>query len=100
MLYQANEALASEEKYKKYVEEFCVASYYNDFRKYYAAIVGLDIANQDNIRKFAYHRLEGDEIIWDDLFLYHNIGIETNRWICQQAIKALGYLGGDRNVCK
>lgn len=85
----ANMILASEKQYRDYVERFCMTAYQNEFRQYYAAILGLDISDKENISKFAYHRLQNDAILWDDLFVYHNIAIETNRWICERAIRAL-----------
>ncbi len=89
---KVNWLLDSEEEYIKCVEDFCVSSYKKNFRSYYAAVIGLNILDEKKIKEFAYHRLNGDKIKWDDLFIYHNVAIETNRWICEHAIKALGYL--------
>lgn len=91
-LHRANLILESSDTYQKCVEEYCVASFQNEFRKYYAAIVGLDISGKVGIDRFVYHRIAGDNLVWDDLFIYHNIAIETNRWICERAIEVLGNL--------
>ncbi len=89
---RADEILHADEEYSKQVDAYCVNAYKTYFRKYYALIVGLDIESKENLAKFAQHRFNGDEIIWDDLFIYHNIAIETNRWICERAIRVLAGL--------
>lgn len=86
-LVKATRMLNSDNEYKELVEEYCVDTYKNIFRKYYALIVGMDIENRENLIKFVHHRLNNDEIVWDDLFVYHNIAIETCRWVCERAIR-------------
>lgn len=78
-----------DDEYRKQVDKYCIESYVNCFKKYYALVLGMDIENKENLIKFAQHRLNGDEILWDDLFLYHNIAIETNRWICERALNLM-----------
>ena len=60
---QANRILRSDEEYRKRVEEYCIAAYKNEFRRYYALILGMDIENRENLVKFAQHRINGDRIM-------------------------------------
>lgn len=91
-LEKANQLLDCEEQYKKKIDDYCIDFFEKYFKTYILAVIGLDIENQSNCEKFANYRLKGEPLRWDYLFLYHNVAIETNRWICLHAIRALGYL--------
>ena len=89
LFIQACLLLQNTEKYINTVNEFCIGIYQKYFRTYYALVIGLNILSEDDMQEFIEHRWRGDDIRWDDLFVYHNIAIETNRWICERAIRLI-----------
>lgn len=89
---RVNEFLKDEREYKSLVDNYCIELFENYFKKYILNVIGLDIENKERCRKFANYRLLGEPLRWDYLFLYHNIAIETNRWVCIHAIRMLEHL--------
>lgn len=89
---KVNTYLKNKNVYKKMVDEYCTELFEKYLKKYILNVIGLDIDNKEKLDKFVNYRLSGEPLLWDYLFLYHNIAIETNRWICLHAIKALGYI--------
>lgn len=89
---RVNALLKDKGTYEELVNEYCAQLFEKHFKCYITAAVGLDAENKDSCEKFVYYRLLGKPLRWDYLFLYHNIAVETNLWICRRAIRVLGYL--------
>ena len=70
--------------YENKIKEFCNYMYNEIYIPYYTGCFKFDINSKKSRLKFAF------EIIFkrykiNNYFLYHNIAIETHRWICQRA---------------
>lgn len=79
-------------EYEKKVDEYSIRDYLDFERKYYALAMGINCDNPDSMKKFIEHRVKGDPLNYDDIFLWHNIAIESHRWVCIRAIEAMGCL--------
>lgn len=78
--------LNDKEIYIKRINDFCVEYYHKYLKFYYGQVIGFDINDKNKQNEFIDHRLVGDQVRWDDLMVYHNAAIETNRWIAERAI--------------
>lgn len=87
-----NSFIYDEENYNKKIDLYCINYFEKYFKHYYSLVLGLDTEDEGRMKKFLEYRMMGEPLKWDYLFLYHNIAIETNRWICERAIRKLGYL--------
>lgn len=87
--YEKSCAMVHSNDYINVVNEYCINVYKQELKTYYAACIGLSIENEDLVEKFIMHRKNKDDIRFDELMIYHNIAIETNRWICERAIRLL-----------
>ena len=83
----------NDNKYIKRINEYCL-NYYEDLKRYYGLIIGFDVNDKDKQKLFFKYREMGAPLLWDNLFVYHNISIETNRWIAERAISLLKGLMG------
>ncbi len=79
-------------EYEKLVDEYSIRDYLGFERKYYELAMGLNRDNPDSMKKYIDHRIKGDPLNYDDVFLWHNIAIEAHRWVCIRAIEAMGKL--------
>lgn len=74
-------------EYELIVSDFCENLYAGAFKDYYYNAIGLQ--NPKSLKAYAYglakYFLKLTQM--NDLFVYHNIAVETNNWICQRAIR-------------
>lgn len=82
----ANQILHSNQ-YEQIIQRYCEDTFKNYFSVYIAASIGLHYENSDLLDKFVEHRKNNEELTMDYLFVYHNMIIETNRWITEHAVK-------------
>ncbi len=87
---KAKKELNNKDEYIKRIDDFCEHYYLEYLRFYYGQIVGFNIHDKSKQEEFIKHRIAGDNMRWDELLVYHNIAIETNRWITERAIKLIG----------
>ena len=90
---QYNRAVYDVNTYESYIErinDFCIKYYTEYLRHYYGLVIGYDMKNKAQQKAFIKYREKGASLQFDDLFVYHNISIETNRWIAERAIRLLG----------
>ena len=81
-------AILNTSQYYDEIDEFCNKSYNEIYKKYYEAVCGISTYTiKSKIKSCIKIILNKNK--FDDLFLYHNIGIETHLWICNRALKNL-----------
>lgn len=89
-----NEELEKSEFYDEYISNECVKAYNKMYRSYYARVNGLYIGGlKAKLKSFVRRNIIGER--FSDIWLYHNLEIETHLWITMRALEILkdrGYL--------
>lgn len=82
------------EGYLKRAEEFCVEAYQKKYRNYYESVVNLYTGSVKRwIKTIVYRWIKHQK--FSELWLYHNLLIETHYWICRRALDSLQNGGGN-----
>lgn len=89
-----NKELTTSEFYNDYISKECVKAYNKMYRCYYARVNGLYLGGfKAKLKSFIRRNIIGEK--FSDMWLYHNLEIETHLWITIKALETLknnGYL--------
>ena len=80
-----NRVLGTSHLYECEVDEFCERAYEKIYQSCYYQMTNTQVKNLRN-RIMTIIRVLFNKVKLNDLFLYHNIVIETHRFICTRAI--------------
>lgn len=84
-LNKCNDILNSEEYIKK-VNQKCIESFKRQYRKYYMAVSNIYTGSVKGLLKTIFFRYIRKQS-FSELWLYHNLEIETHYWICRRALR-------------
>lgn len=83
--------LIEDENYYNKIDEFCTKLYNNTYKNYYLSVFNIARDNLFNKIKSCIKLLFNVRKD-NELLLYHNLAIETHRWICIRALKTINKL--------
>lgn len=87
-LQNCNEELANSKVYDSYISDACVKAYDKMYRSYYARVNGLYLGGlKARLKSFIRRNIMREK--FSDMWLYHNLEIETHLWITKRALTDL-----------